>query len=79
MHIIVGLLVAAFGFLLVWKTVVFLDIVGRIDWAEERFGGGGTTTFLKLLGVLFIFIGFTITVNLHVAVLQGFASLFVRS
>lgn len=77
-RILLGLLIAGFGFLLVWKTVNFLDIVGRIDWAEEKLGPGGTTTFLKLLGIGFVFIGFIVVTNLHVGILSSFASLFVR-
>jgi len=78
MHILIGFLLAGFGFLLVWKTVGFLDFVGRSDWAEEKFGPGGTQTFLKLLGVGLIMAGFIIITNLHVGVLQGLAGLFVR-
>ncbi len=56
-RIILGLIFVVVGFFMVYKTVMFQNITGRIAWAEEKFGGGGTNTFLKLLGVLVIFLG----------------------
>jgi len=78
LRIILTILLVGCGFLMVWKTVRFQEFMGRIDWAEEKLGPGGTPTFLKLVGLGFIFIGFMVMTNLHEAVLSGFASLFVR-
>ena len=79
MHILIGFLVAGLGFMMAWKTTSFLEFTGRIDWAEEKLGPGGSTTFLKLLGIGTILLGFMIVTNLHVNVLQGFAGLFTPS
>lgn len=56
-RIVIGIIVAAFGFFMVWKTIMVQGWVGRIAWAEKTFGSGGTNTFLKLLGVGVVFLG----------------------
>ncbi|PKL72468.1 hypothetical protein CVV26_01420 [Candidatus Kuenenbacteria bacterium HGW-Kuenenbacteria-1] len=57
--IVIGLLILVFGSLLVIKTEWFLQIVGRVDWAEKWLGvEGGTRLYYKLLGILFCIIGF---------------------
>ena len=33
-----------------------MQFFGRIDWAEQVFGGAGTHTFYKLVGLFFIVI-----------------------
>lgn len=59
LRIIGGLLIAAFGFLFVWKTDKFLQTFGTIPWAERHLGlDGGSRLFYKLLGVLLVAIGF---------------------
>mgnify|MGYP001083385889 CR=1 FL=1 len=57
MKIIVFLLLIGFGTLFIAKTDGVVGVVGRFGWAERTFGGGGTHTFYKLLGVLCILIG----------------------
>lgn len=54
---LIGLAIIAVGFLMVWKTAWFLDIFGRVPWAERNFttsfgaGMGGSWMWYKLLGV----------------------------
>lgn len=68
-HIIIGLVVVVVGFLLVWKTEAFYNFVGSISWAERHFAGG-TRSFLKLLGVLVVMVGFLIMFNLYYGILD---------
>ena len=77
-RIILGLVVIVIGFHMVWKTGFYQDWTGRIDFAEEKFGGGGTNTFLKLFGVLVCFIGVAIATDLISDILGNLVSLFVR-
>ncbi len=59
MHIVVGLIMVAVGFLLVWKTEWLVENFGHVDWAEQHLGSdGGTRLFWKLIGILIILIGF---------------------
>jgi hypothetical protein len=59
MNIVLGLIMAAVGFLLVWKTEWLVQNFGHIDWAEQHLGSdGGTRLFWKLIGILIILIGF---------------------
>jgi len=43
-----------FGAFMVIKTVWFIENFGYSDWAESKFGGGGTRLMYKVLGLLFI-------------------------
>jgi len=64
-RIVIGLIVIAVGFLMVWKTDVFLDFIGRIEFADRMFGfEGGSRLFFKLIGCLACFIGMLIATNL---------------
>lgn len=48
------------GFLMVWKTSWFLDMFGRVPWAEKHLtggfgaGAGGSWLWYKLLGIITI-------------------------
>lgn len=55
MNFFIGLIGVAIGFLITWKTEWILQNFGRIDWAEEKLGGGGTRLFWKLFGIAVIF------------------------
>lgn len=63
-RIIIGFLVTALGFSMVWKTEFYMSILGEIDWAMKYLGGGGTRLFYKLLGTAIIIIGFLVVTNL---------------
>jgi len=61
MSILIGLMIAAIGFLLVWKTEWLMINFGRIDWAEKHLGTeGGTRIFYKLGGAIIILFGYAI-------------------
>ena len=53
-------IVIAIGFSMVWKTSWYLDIFGRIPWAEQHLTGGlgagtgGSWLGYKLLGIMTI-------------------------
>ena len=66
MRILIGFIVAAAGFVLVWKSEWFHQNFGTIDWAEAKFGSMGGSRFLyKMIGLLAIFISFLAITNLH--------------
>ena len=73
-----GLLVVALGIHMVWKTDVYFGMTGRIPWAEEKIGPGGTGSFLKIVGVVICFIGMFIATNIANDILTSFAGIFVR-
>lgn len=58
MRYILGLIGVGVGFLVIWKSEWILVNFGRVDWAEEKFGMGGTRTFYKLIGLGIIIISF---------------------
>ncbi len=64
MRILIGLALVALGIYLVWKTESIIGFFGRSDWADTKFGGGGTSLLYKTIGLLFIFIGFIVTTNM---------------
>jgi uncharacterized membrane protein len=75
----VGIAIMIVGFLMVWKTETVLEWFGRVDWAEDKFGPGGSRFFWKLVGVLIIFIGIFVATNIISDILTSFAGIFVRT
>lgn len=73
-RIIVGFLVAALGFSMVWKTEFFMSILGEVDFAIKYLGGGGTRLFYKLMGTAIIIIGFMIITNMWEDFMVGLVS-----
>ncbi len=69
-----GFLVAALGFSMVWKTEFYMSILGEIDWAIRHLGGGGTRLLYKLLGTAIIIIGFLVITNLWEGFMTGLVS-----
>jgi len=70
MHIIIGLLVIALGFLVVLKSEWLLSNFGRITFFEAKLGTeGGSRLGYKLIGVFLIFLGVLILTNM----ITGFA------
>ena len=62
---IVGLIIVAIGFIIIWKTEWLLQNMGRIGWAEQHLGTeGGSRTMYKLIGILIIFVGFMYATDL---------------
>lgn len=60
MKYVLGIVMIAAGFFMVWKTDWFIRMFGSNSWAEAKLGGGGTWTFYKLGGLLFILLAFLI-------------------
>jgi hypothetical protein len=59
MYFFFGLLAVAAGVFLVIKTEWFQQNFGSIEWAEQHLGyDGGSRLMYKLIGLVFIFIGF---------------------
>ncbi len=55
MKYLIGLIVIAIGFLLIWKTDWIVNNFGKIDWAEMRLSAeGGTRILWKLIGIVVI-------------------------
>jgi len=68
-RIIVGIIMMIVGFLITWKTESVYRAIGRLPIGEKLFGSGGTRFFLKLLGILIIFIGFMVVTKFHEKIL----------
>ena len=57
MRYVIGLLVIAVGFMLVWKADWIVNNFGRVNWAEKYLGyDGGSRLFWKLMGLIVIFL-----------------------
>ena len=67
-RIIVGLIVCAVGYLMVWKPGAFYEFIGPLGFAEKL--------FYKMFGIVVILIGFLVVTNLHVAFFGGLFSFF---
>jgi predicted small integral membrane protein len=65
MQYFIGILGTVAGFLLVWKTTQVLNFTGQIDFAEKYLGtAGGSRLFIKLIGLIVIFIAWLYMFNL---------------
>lgn len=69
-RILIGLFMSAVGFLMVWKTRTFEDMLGPVAWAEEHLGT--TNFFYKLLGTAIIIMGIIVTLNLFDVLIGSF-------
>ena len=56
MKYFIGILVIAFGSLMVIKTQWFISNFGHSNWAETKIGSGGTRIMYKVGGIVFIFL-----------------------
>jgi hypothetical protein len=61
-RIFLGIIIAGVGWLMVWKTRWFEDMLGPVAWAEQHLGT--TNFFYKLLGTAVIIVGFIVMLNL---------------
>jgi len=52
-------------------------MVGPVRWAEDKLGPGQTESFIKILGIIIIFIGIAIVTNIISGMLESFAGIFV--
>ncbi|MCC6563854.1 hypothetical protein IT087_03095 [Candidatus Uhrbacteria bacterium] len=70
-RVLLGAAIVGGGVAFVIKTRDISDFFGPVPFAEKYLGGGGTTLFYKLLGVVFCLIGFIVMFNLWDAFLQA--------
>lgn len=70
-RILIGLVLVAVGFIIVWKTRKFIESFGSIAWADQHLGGGGTAIMYKGIGIVFILVGFLWATNLWNAFLSA--------
>ena len=64
-NILLGLVIMAVGFLLIIKTEWFLENFGRMDFFEAKLAtSGGSRLGYKIVGLIFIFIGFLLATGL---------------
>ncbi len=63
-RVLVGFIIIAVGFGMVWKTEVMLQIMGRNWWAERTFGAGGSRTYYKLWGMAIALLGIVVATDL---------------
>ncbi len=70
-RILIGIVLVAIGFVIVWKTRKFIETFGSIAWADAKLGGGGTSIMYKTIGIILIFVGFMYATNLWTAFLEA--------
>ena len=55
MKYVLGIVLIALGFVIMWKSDWIMNNFGRIAWAEAKLGmEGGTRLFWKLIGLIII-------------------------
>lgn len=69
-RILIGLFITAMGWMMVWKTRWFEDMLGPVAWAEQHLGT--TNFFYKLLGTAVMILGFIVTLNLFDIIIGSF-------
>lgn len=69
-RILIGLFISGIGFLFVWKTRWFEDMLGPVAWAEQHIGT--TNFFYKLLGLAILMLGIIVTLNLFDVIIGSF-------
>lgn len=78
-RVLIGILITAIGFWVVWKSEKVFRFFGRSAWAEKYLRyEGGSHLFYKLIGVAIIFLGLFIISNIWADIMRGLAGLFVR-
>ncbi len=79
-RIIIGLLIVAFGTVMIFKSEWFFQNFGSVAWAEDNLGtSGGSRLFYKLLGLVLIFVGMLVATNLMTGFLMAtLGRLFVK-
>ena len=80
MHYFFGILFVVVGVFFVAKTEWLMENFGRIAWAEEKLDvEGGSRLAYKLLGLVFIFIGFLLITGMWEGFLMGtLGKIFIR-
>ena len=77
---ILGLLITAVGFLVVWKSDWLMNNFGRIGFAEKHLGTeGGSRLMYKIIGLLIIVIGFMYATDLTDTLLTSIVNSLFKS
>ena len=71
LRILLGIAVAGVGIFFTIKTRTILDLLGGIDYFDQKLGPNGTSLFYKLLGIVMSLVGFLIATNMWDAFLQA--------
>ncbi len=71
MKYIVGLLIIAAGTFMVMRTDWMMKTFGRVSWAEQKLGNGGTWTFYKILGIAGILLALMIMTGTFTPILDA--------
>ena len=78
MKIVLGIVIVILSVLLVMKTDWLIQNFGHMQSAERALGMfGGTRLVLKLIGVIFIFVGFLYMTGLQDGLLSWIGSILV--
>ena len=77
-RIVLGIGIPIAGFFVVKKSEDLVGFVGKSWWAERKLGTyGGTGTVIKTVGIIANFVGFSILVGLHTALLEFIVGIFI--
>ncbi len=72
MQYFIGIAAVLAGVSLILKTQWYVENFGASAWAEGKFGTtGGTRVMYKLIGLVFIFVGFLAITNLWAGFLMA--------
>jgi hypothetical protein len=72
MQYFLGIIVLAAGIGLIFKTEWVIQNFGTNDWAEAKLGyNGGSRLLYKMIGLVLIFVGFTLITNLFGSLVLG--------
>ncbi len=78
-RVLIGILITAAGFVMIWKSEWFLRNFGRVEWAEEHLAlQGGSRLFYQLLGTIIILVGLFVISGIWTDIMESFARLFTR-
>lgn len=69
---LLGIAITALGVGITWKTEYALEFLGRNEWAERTFGGGGSRLLYKLGGILVCVLGIIVMTDLYDQIVGGF-------
>ncbi|MFO0704661.1 MAG: hypothetical protein U0517_01635 [Candidatus Andersenbacteria bacterium] len=71
MRILIGVILLVAGILLVIFSQKIYENFGPNRWAEEKLGGGGTVSLLRIVGAILILLGLFIWVGLFDLIFGG--------
>ena len=74
-----GLIIMFVGFMIVKRTDRVLEWFGAVDFAEQKFGPGGSRFFYKLIGIATVFLGIAIVSNFINDILGSTANLLTHN